>query len=114
MSDVPDERGRVLEEETTKWVVAAHTARVAHYVLEQVVDPKPESALAADNAAYKWEKCSAWTRSSLVAAIDHLILWANIVAPLRLFEGMIAQNPPRRVTRSPTPAWNPPRKLSGC
>jgi hypothetical protein len=95
MSDVPDERERVSEEETTKWAAAAHTARVARYVLEEVVDPKPASMLAADDAAYRWEKCSAWTRAWLVAAIDHLILWANIVAPQRLFEGMIVQNPPR-------------------
>jgi hypothetical protein len=31
----------------------------------------------------------------LVAATDHLILWANVVAPQRPFEGMIIQNPVR-------------------
>lgn len=95
MSDVPDERGRVPDEELTKWAAAAHTARVAKYVLDQVVDPKPDAALASDDAAFRWEKCSAWTRSSLTAATDHLILWANIVAPQKLFEGMVVQNPPR-------------------
>lgn len=63
-------------------------------MLEQVVDPKPDAALASDDAAFRWEKCSAWTRSSLTVT-DHLIVWANIVAPQKLFEGMVVQNPPR-------------------
>ncbi|MEA5358252.1 hypothetical protein VA596_01785 [Amycolatopsis sp., V23-08] len=95
MSDVPDEGERVPDEETANWAAAAHTARLAGYVLDQVVDPVPGSMLAADDAAYRWEKCSAWMRSSLVAALDHLTLWANIVAPQKIFEGMIVRNPPR-------------------
>lgn len=90
-----DAHERVSEEETTKWAAAAHMARVARYMLDQVVDPTPTSTLASDDATYRWEKCSAWTRSSLVAATDHLILWANIVAPQKLFDGMVVQNPPR-------------------
>lgn len=30
-----------------------------------------------------------------MAAIDHLVVWANIVAPQTVFEGMIVRNPPR-------------------
>lgn len=79
----------------TRWVNAAHTSRLASYMLEQVRDPVPGTPLAADDDAYRWEKCSAWTRSALVAATDHLVVWANIVAPQRVFEGMVVRNPPR-------------------
>jgi len=90
-----EELERVGDEEITRWVTAAHTARVASYVLAEVRDPRPGTPLAADDDAYPWEKCSAWMRSTLVAALDHLIVWANIVAPQTVFEGMEVRNPPR-------------------
>lgn len=33
--------------------------------------------------------------SGLVAALDHLLVWANIVAPQTVFDGMVVRNPPR-------------------
>ena len=91
-----DELGfRVPDEESTNWGAAAFKARLALYILDPVVDPRPGSALAGDDESYQWEKCSAWARASLIAAIDHLVLWANVVAPQKLFDGMIVSNPPR-------------------
>jgi hypothetical protein len=92
---VPDEDARVADSEVTRWATAAHTARLASYMLASVLDPRPGSSLADDDAAYPWEKCSAWTRSALLAATDHLVVWANIVAPQQVFEGMVVRNPPR-------------------
>jgi hypothetical protein len=79
----------------THWVDAAHRSRLASYMIEQVCDPLPATPLASDDEAYRWEKCSAWTRSALVAATDHLVVWANIVAPQTVFEGIVVRNPPR-------------------
>lgn len=83
------------EDEVTRWVIAAHTARLASYMLEEVRDPLPATPLATDDESYPWEKCSSWTRSMLVAALDHLVVWANIIAPQTVFEGMVVRNPPR-------------------
>lgn len=58
---------RQVPAEITRWVTAAHTSRVASYMLDQVRDPLPATPLATDDEAYRWEKCSAWTRSALVA-----------------------------------------------
>jgi hypothetical protein len=85
----------VPDAEIARWVNAAHKSRLASYMLDQVRDPLPGTSLACDDEAYRWEKCSAWTRSALVAATDHLIVWANIVAPQTVFEGMVVRNPPR-------------------
>jgi hypothetical protein len=92
---VANEHQQVEQAELVRWVGAAHMSRIASYMLAEVQDPLPGSRLAADDEAYVWEKCSAWTRSGLVAAIDHLIVWANIVAPQQVFEGMVVSNPPR-------------------
>jgi hypothetical protein len=88
-------RARVPDEELLKWVETAHSARVDYYTLEQVLDPRRDSDLALDDAGYRWEKCSAWVRSYLMAAADHLLLWANTVSPPRVHEGMTVANPPR-------------------
>jgi len=92
---VSEEIRQAPEAEITRWVTAEHTSRLASYMLDQVRDPLPATPLATDDEAYRWEKCSAWTRSGLVAAIDHLVVWANNVAPQTVFEGMVVRNPPR-------------------
>jgi hypothetical protein len=89
-------RGQAVEDdEIARWVAAAHTGRLASYMLGQLVDPRPGSVLAEDDDSYPWEKCSSWTRAALVAATDHLVVWANIVAPQQVFDGMEVRNPPR-------------------
>ena len=86
---------RVPEAEVRRWVEAAHRSRLASHVLHQVHDPLAGSSLDADDKAYPWEKCSAWVRSNLVAAVDHLVFWANVVAPQTVYDGMTVSNPPR-------------------
>ena len=85
----------VPEAEVRRWVEAAHTSRLASLVLDQVQDPLEGSSLDEDDKAYPWEKCSAWVRSNLVAATDHLVHWANVVAPQTVYDGMTVSNPPR-------------------
>jgi hypothetical protein len=92
---VTDNDQPVEEAEVTRWVTAAHTSRLASYMLAEIKDPLHAAPLAVDDEAYPWEKCSAWTRASLIAATDHLVVWANIVAPQTVFEGMTVRNPPR-------------------
>ncbi len=55
--------------------------RSCELVLSETADPKPGSSLAQVDALYRWEKVSAWTRSYLQAATEHLGLWADRVAP---------------------------------
>lgn len=95
MTEASETPEPVPEEEFLEWVVAAHTARLARYVLDRVGDPRPGSELSVDDAAYRWEKCTAWLRSYLMAASDHLLLWADIIAPQQVFPGQTVQNPPR-------------------
>ena len=76
-------------------MAAAHSARLYRYMLDGVVDPRKLSDLAGDDAGYPYEKASAWVRSYLVSALDHLLLWANVVAPQQVYDGMEVQNPPR-------------------
>lgn len=82
-------------DESTKWVATAQKARLSQYMLEAMLDPEPSSQLAADDLIYRWEKCSAWTRAYLMAACDHLLLWANVVAPQEFPEGLVVENHPR-------------------
>ena len=64
------------------WVEIAHGARIASHMLSHVYDPKPGSKFAKLNDTYPYEKASDWHRSYLMAALEHLTLWANVVAPL--------------------------------
>ncbi|WP_442212837.1 hypothetical protein [Specibacter sp. RAF43] len=68
---------------------------MASYMLGQVVDPAAGSAMAADDAAYGWEKCSAWVHSYLCAATENMLMWANAVVPPRISEGVVVHNSPR-------------------
>lgn len=86
---------RVPDEIARQWAAVAHGGRMASYMLDGVVDPEPRTPFAADDSGYRWEKLSAWVRGYLIAAVDHLLLWANTVAPLQVFEGQVNDNPPR-------------------
>lgn len=56
---------------------------MANRILHNVEDPSPDSNFAQINAIYPNEKASDWHRSYLTAALEHLLVWADIVAPLR-------------------------------
>jgi hypothetical protein len=78
-----DDRIPVDEETTQAWVAVAHGARMSQHILRNVGDPAPHSPFAQINAHYVTEKASDWHRSYLVAALEHLIVWADIAAPLK-------------------------------
>jgi len=93
-----DERIPVGEVTTQAWATVAHSARVAQHVLRHVGDPSPESPFAQINALYAYEKASDWHRSYLAAALEHLIVWADIAAPLKF-------HPELEVTHTFRPAY---------
>ena len=64
------------------WVEIAHSARMMQDFLSQVTEPTPSSNLAKVNASYPFERASDWCRGFLVAALEHLEMWANYVAPI--------------------------------
>ncbi|PTU55386.1 hypothetical protein DBB34_14620 [Sphaerisporangium cinnabarinum] len=82
-----DER-EVSEEFRQRLVAAATFARSARYILERLGDPIERSPLWFDDEVYPWEKPTAWIRNYLSAGLDHLDLYANVVAPLKYYDGM--------------------------
>lgn len=73
---VPEEHSRAFTE-------IAHGSRMTSRMLTQVGDPTPGSSFATVNELYPFEKVSDRTRAYLSAAFEHLILWADYVAPLK-------------------------------
>jgi len=65
------------------WVEVAHGARLAARVLRRIGDPLLGSPFDQVNARYRWEKASDWHRAYAGAALEHLLVWADLVAPLR-------------------------------
>jgi hypothetical protein len=59
------------------------------------VPPLQGSHLAIDNNAFPPRPLSEAARWRLHAALDHLLVWVNIVVPLRVQEGHFVENPPR-------------------
>lgn len=73
-----------LDLETSQaWVTIAHQARLYDMVLGSVSDPGPRSRFILIDSGYPYERASTWHRSYLKAALEHLLLWAEFVAPLK-------------------------------
>lgn len=66
-----------------EWVTVAHEARVMRRILANVGDPAANSRFLQINELYPWEKASDWSRGYLTAALEHLLIWADYVAPLK-------------------------------
>ncbi len=64
-----------------QWAECTYAVRSCDQVLNEVIDPKPGSALDRADAIYHWEKISVWARTYLRSASEHLGLWADLVAP---------------------------------
>ena len=79
------------------WTEVAQGSRMSNHMLQAMPDPAPGSKFAKVNAEYPFEKASDWHRSYLAAALEHLILWADIAAPLKF-------HPEHEVTFSFRPA----------
>ncbi len=77
------------DEHRERWAAATYWVRGCELALKEAVDPRPDSWLAHADRLYRWEKVSAWSRSYLTAAIDHLLLWADLVAPYKFAEDHI-------------------------
>lgn len=73
-----------IDPETSQaWVTIAHQARLYERVLGSVSDPRPRSRFALIDSGYPNERASTWHGSYLKAALEHLLLWAEFVAPLK-------------------------------
>ena len=66
-----------------EWVNMAQASRVMHRVLTSVGDPASGSAFIQINELYPWEKASDWSRGYLTAALQHLLFWADHIAPFK-------------------------------
>jgi hypothetical protein len=93
-----DARIPVDEETTQAWVAVSHGARMSQHVLRNVGDPALQSPFAQINAQYASEKASDWHRSYLAAALEHLVVWADIAAPLKF-------HPEQELTHTLRPAY---------
>lgn len=82
-------QGFLSEDHQQRWVQATYLVRACDLALVGAVDPTPSSLLAYADALYRWEKVSAWSRNYLTAGIEHMLLWADLVAPYSFDEGHI-------------------------
>jgi hypothetical protein len=71
------------EDASRSWTEVAHGSRMSNHMLQAMPDPAPISKFAMINAEYPFEKASDWHRSYLSAALEHLVVWADIAAPLK-------------------------------
>lgn len=86
---------KVPDQIAQEWAIVGHAARHTKLMLDGVLDPAINSPFAVDDEAYPWEKLSSWVRGYLAAAVDHLVLWANLVVPIGAAEGYANANPAR-------------------
>lgn len=73
---VPEEHSRAFTE-------VAQGARLSWQVLITAGDPRPGSNFAQVSELYPFERVSDWTHAYLSAAYEHLIFWADYVAPFK-------------------------------
>jgi hypothetical protein len=65
------------------WVEVAHSSRLMLDVLLRVEGPRAGSNFEQVDALYPFEPASNWCRGFLLAALEHMEMWANHVAPLK-------------------------------
>jgi hypothetical protein len=78
MEKVLIERATVLP-----WVEVAQSSRLMSDVLSQVGDARAGSNFAQVHRLFPFELASEWCRGYLLAALEHMDMWANHVAPLK-------------------------------
>jgi hypothetical protein len=81
---------RVDEADAQAWTVVSHTARVGHKALCLVGDPEPGSNFADVARLYPYEKVSDRVRAYLMAGVEHMLMWADLHAPLKFHEEQVA------------------------
>ena len=80
------------------WTAIAHSSRYMNRLLSLVSHPAERSNFSQVNRLYASEHASDWHRSYLDAALQHMLLWADIVAPLRF-------HPEQEVVQTLRPAY---------
>lgn len=83
--------GLLSEEHRLRWATATYQVRACDLALVGAVDPKPKSFMWFADTGYQWEKLSVWSRSYLTSGIEHMMLWADLVAPYEFTDGHINQ-----------------------
>jgi hypothetical protein len=68
------------------WVAVGQSARLLTDILSQVGEPIEGSNFESINDYYPPERSSDWCREFLGAGLEHMVLWADHVAPLRFHE----------------------------
>lgn len=81
---------RVDETNSEAWTIVAHTARVDHRAVCLIGDPELGSNFADVARLYPYEKVSDRVRAYLMAGIEHMLMWADLSAPLKFHEDQIA------------------------
>ncbi len=71
------------EEAVRPWVEIAHSTRMLQHCLHHAGDPRSGSPFAQVSGLYPFEKVSDWARAYLSAALEHLVCWADLQAPLK-------------------------------
>jgi len=74
------------------WVQVSHGARLMSHILAGVPRPAKPSAFGLVDAMYPFERASIWHRSYLGAGLEHLLLWADVVAPLSVQPGQVVEH----------------------
>lgn len=75
-------RIKIPRETIEPWVAVAQSSRLLEDILSQIGEPRQGSNFERINALYPYERSSDWCREFLSAGIEHMLLWANHVAPL--------------------------------
>ncbi|MET4144228.1 hypothetical protein [Arthrobacter sp. UYCo732] len=71
----------VSDEERSVWLHLSHEIRTLAHVVESVAGEEVSSELATDDAKFSPEPESAWVRSYLASACEHLGQWADLAIP---------------------------------
>jgi hypothetical protein len=83
------DRYRIDRETLLPWVEVAQSSRMMRDTLSGIGDPLAGSNFELANAMYPFEPTSVWCRGYLDAALEHLELWADHVAPMVFAEGAV-------------------------
>lgn len=83
--------GALSEEHQLRWATATYEVRACDLALVGAVDPRPKSFMRWADTGYQWEKLSVWSRSYLTSGIEHMMLWADLVAPYEFADDHVNQ-----------------------
>jgi hypothetical protein len=85
------------------WTEIAHGTRLHWRVLVNVGEPKAESNFARVHELYPYERVADRARAYIYAALEHLMLWADVVAPFKFHPeqaNVFQQRPPYTLARA--------------